>query len=249
MSLTEDLYELFLIDQQVRGLSKGLNAASAYLKNQHAKQEQLQRQLDELCDLIRHAEASAATAENEANSIEQRIQKLRDQMNSAKTNKEYSALLVEVNTIKLDKAKAEEQALQHMTRVDQLKAQREEVRAKLTEQQKLRQHAEQQLADRKAEVGDQLAQVKTKRESAARQLSAEALTIFEKLSESTDGEALAEVTCEERFADYHCGGCYMALPMERVNVLATTPDKIVRCPSCTRILYLATSIREALSRK
>lgn len=245
MGLTHNLYELFLIDQQVRGLSRGLNAAGNLLKTQQTKLQQLQRQLAEITDQLRHADASAANAENDSNSIELRIQKLRDQMNSAKNNKEYSAMLVEVNTIKLDKGKAEEVALQHIQKAEQLKAHQEQVKAQIVEQEKLCVHAEQQVAGRRSEVGAQLDEVKARRAVAAQQVPAESLALFDKLSNATEGEAMAEVTHEDKFDDYHCGGCFMALPMETVNQLGSS-DRIIRCTSCTRILYLATAARESL---
>lgn len=245
MGLTHNLYELFLIDQQVRGLSRGLNAAGNLLKTQQTRLQQLQRQLSEVTEQLRHAEATAANAENDSNAIEQRIQKLRDQMNSAKNNKEYSAMLVEVNTIKIDKGKAEEVALQHIQRAEQLKAQQDQIKAQIVEQEKLCAHAEQQVAGRRAEVGSKLDEVKALRVQAAQQIPGDVLILFEKLSSSTDGEALAEVTHEDKFDDYHCGGCYMALPMETVNQLASS-DRVIRCTSCTRILYLASATRESI---
>ena len=248
MGLTQDLYELYLVDQQVRGLSRGLNAAASHVKTQQGRLDQLNRQLAELNDQLRHAQAAAGNLENDAAAVNQRIDKLREQMNAARTNKEYSALLVEINTLKIEKGKVEEQALEHLTRADKIKADAEAVAEKVAEQQRVKAHADKMLAERQAEVGDQLAQVKAKRETATRQLPPQALAVFEKLSEGTDGEALAEVTREDPRSDYTCGGCYMALPMERVNLLATT-DEIVRCPSCTRILYLATEMRAALSSK
>jgi uncharacterized protein len=248
MGLTQDLYDLYLIDQQVRGLSRGLNAAASHVRGQQAKLDQLNQQLSELGQQLRHAQAAAANLENDAATVQQRIDRLREQMNSAKTNKEYSAFLVEINTLKVEKGKIEEQALEHLTRVDKLKEQAQAVQSQAAEVQRIKSHAEKTLSEREAEVGDQLAQVRARRETAARQVPPKALTVFEKLNEATDGEALAEVTREDPRSDYTCGGCYMALPMERVNLLATT-DEIVRCPSCGRILYLATETRAALSEK
>jgi len=244
----QDLYDLYLIDQQVRGLSRGLNAAATHVKSQQAKLDQLNAQLAEVNDQLRHALAAAGSLENDAAAVSQRIDKLREQMNSAKTNREYSTFLVEINTLKLEKGKVEEQALEQLTRADKLKADVEALQSKVIEQQRIKAHAEQKLAERRAEVGDQLEQVKAKRETAARQIPANALVVFERLCETTDGEALAEVTREDPRSDYTCGGCYMALPMERVNLLATT-NELVRCPSCARILYLATETRAALSEK
>ncbi len=45
---------------------------------------------------------------------------------------------------------------------------------------------------------------------------------------------------EGKSAAFSCGGCFMGIPAESVNVLMTRDD-IIRCPNCTRILVLSES--------
>ena len=175
--------------------------------------------------------------------------KLREALNQAKTNKEYSAMLVEVNTLKVDKGKIEEQALELMGQIEQLKAEVAEVEAKVAEQQKIKSHGEAELESRTAEVADQLEQLKEKRRVAAEAVPAKALDIFEKMAESLDGEAMAPVEQEDpRRLEFNCGGCYMSIPIEQVNRLGSS-DTLVQCTSCRRILYLSDELRGSLAGK
>jgi predicted nucleic acid-binding Zn-ribbon protein len=246
MSLNDALRELFLVDQQLRGLSHGLDAAKAHCRSQQSKIDQFNRQLTELTGQLRQTQATEQNFENDAASIEERINRLRDQMNSAKTNKEYSAFLVEVNTLKIDKGKIDERALELLGQVDTLKAKIEDIRTRLAEQEKIKAMAEQEVAKRQAEVGDQLAVLKTQRDAAAAKVSPSELAIFERLAESMEGEAMAAVQQEDpREMEFVCGGCYMSIPVERVNQLVTQ-DRMVRCTSCTRILYLSSEVKETM---
>jgi len=246
MGLNEALRNLYLVDQQVRGLESRLEGAEKRVRMQQVKLEQLHQQRDELASQLRHAEAHAATLENEINSKDAKIAQLREQMNSVRTNKEYSAMLVEVNTLKADRGKIEEQALELMGQIDAYKEQMAALEGQVAEQEKVKELAERELADRHAEVKEQLERVKAERAEAASQIPPEALGAFERLAETYEGEAMAPVIEEDRRRmEYVCGGCYMQIPVEKVNLLLSQ-DQMVRCSSCQRLLYLEPELKEAM---
>ena len=58
---------------------------------------------------------------------EDQVAKLRMSLNSAKTNKEYAAVLTQINTLKADNARLEEEALKILQDADTIKAQADEV--------------------------------------------------------------------------------------------------------------------------
>lgn len=249
MSKYEALHALYLVDQQVRGLESRLDGARAHLRAQTLKLDTLTKQLAEISDQHRHAQASEANLESDVKGIEERINKIREQMNNSKTNKEYSAFLVEVNTLKADKSKVEERALQLLGEADKLAARMEQLKTQVAEQQKIKGLAEKELAARTAEVSTELDALKAKRTEAANQVPPATLAVFEKLADDMDGEAMAPVEQDDpRRMEYNCGGCYMSIPVEAVNKLVTQDD-IVRCTSCTRILYLAKPMKEAMGIK
>jgi hypothetical protein len=249
MTKYDALHELYLVDQQVRGLQSRLDAASTHVRAQTNKLDALKKQLTDLADQHRQAHASEANLENEIKSIEQHINKLRDQMNSAKTNKEYSAFLVEVNTFKADKARIEERALELLGESDKLAERMNQLKVQVEDQQKVKTHAEGELEKRRAEVGEDLDRLKAKRQTAAAAVPGDALAVFEKLADDTDGEPMAPVEQDDpRRMDYNCGGCFMSIPVEVVNRLATQ-DNLVLCTSCGRILYLAAPMKQAMGIK
>ena len=246
MALNDALVKLHLVDQQLRGLESRVTGARRHAKAQHNQLEKLKTDREQLAAQLKQAEASAANLEMEITATDERIEKLRQQMNSVKTNKEYSAMLVEVNTLKADRGKVEDRALELIGEVESLRTQLAELDASIAEQQRVAEMADAELNERHSEVADRLEELKAERAEAARELPGEALVIFDRLADTTDGEPMAPIIEQDRRRlEYVCGGCYMQVPVEKVNLLLAK-NEMVRCPSCTRILYLEPELKEAM---
>lgn len=250
MSVQEKLRSLFLLDSQLRGIRSRLDAAINRLGKQKGKLEQLERQRSELAEQLKQNQVKSASLEMQVAEVDARVTTLRTQMNSVKNNKEYSALLIEVNTLKLEKGKVEEQTLEQMSKVEQLKQEATDLDARAAEQAKLVGVAESEVAQCRAELGQQLDDLTARRNQAEQEVPPEARAIFNKLCDIHEGEALAVVGEESRrHMEYTCGGCYMLLPVERVNALMRRPDDVICCPSCGRILYMEEELKASFTAK
>ena len=179
--------------------------------------------------------------ELELKSRDESIAKLRASLNAAKTNKEYAAVLTQLNTTKADNSKIETQVLDLMKAIETDEAEVEQMKGQIEEQKEklegLRKDADAMATKYEAEIeefqGEWDAQAKT--------LPAEALDIFKRVADTYDGEALAVVESKDgKQGGHSCGGCFMGITAESVNLLMTKDD-IIRCPNCTRILVLGES--------
>jgi len=250
LSLQEKLYDLFLLDQQVRGLRTRLDAATRRLNLQQTKLNQLNQQQSELLDQSKHAQAEVSSLEKESQDAENRVGKLREQMNSVRNNKEYSAMLVEVNSLKDAKGKLEDKALEKLGQLEAFNASLAEVETQAKQQTKLVASAVTEVQNAKEEVGVQLTDATAKREQAAAEIPADSLTQFERLSDHYEGETLGEIEEQDRKRrEYTCGGCYMELPIERVNAVMSKPDSLVTCPSCNRFLFIKQELKASIGAK
>jgi len=247
LSVQEQLRELFIVDQQVRGLRSRVDAASRRLTAMRTKLEQLERQAGELNDQFMHAKASAANLETDSKGVDERIEKVRQVMAGVRSNKEYSALLVEVNTLKAEKDIYETRALEQMTKVEELQERADELKTKVDAQAKLVAGAEKEVEEGQAEIADQLGDLEKERAAAAEPIDPDTLALYQKLNDDTEGEALAEIEEQDRRRmEYTCGACFMSLPIQVVNATLTAKDKPVTCSSCGRILYVKAELKEAL---
>ena len=250
MTLHDKLRALHHVDLQVRGLQSRLDARSRRLNALGTKQAQYQCQHDELADQLKHIKAQLHNFETDASAAESRVTELRDRMNNVTSNKEYSALLVEVNTLKLEKSQVEEQALEAMTQVEALETRAAESDVQIADQQKLIAGAQEELTQTQSEVKDRLDALTAERDQAASQIDSETQRLYERLAHVHEGEVLSEIQEQNRRRmEYTCGECYMSLPIQSVNAAMSNPDALANCPSCGRILVIAAELKEAIGSK
>lgn len=248
MPLQDQLYSYFELDQRVRAMRSRLDAATRRKNAQQRKLDQLKQAASELDEQLKTAKAHAGTLESEAEAIESRIVAQRDKMNNVTSNKEYSALLVEVNTLKADKSKIDDAQLDAMGKAEALEAESQGLGEKVEAQTKLVEGATKDVTEAEQEVGGQLDELEKQRDEAGEPLSDNIRKSFDRLSHTYDGEAMAEISEQDRRRmEYTCGGCYTLLPVESVNALITKPDQLTTCGTCNRILYVASELRESLA--
>jgi len=218
--LTRCRRNVIIQENQVRSLTNSLEA----------KKEEIQLtkvQIDRL--------------ELELKTRDESIAKSRASLNMAKTNKEYAAILTQLNTTKADNAKIESQALELMKDVEAdeeevagIKMQIEEQKQKLDQ---TRKEAETLAIKYEAEIEE----IQKEWDGFAKTIPTEQLAIFSRVAETYDGEALAIAEQQDdKPGAYCCGGCFMGITAETVNLLMTKDD-LIRCPNCTRILVLGGS--------
>ncbi len=177
--------------------------------------------------------------ELELKTRDQTIAKLRASLNSAKTNKEYAAVLTQLNTTKADNSKIETQILELLKDIEADEAECEKIQKQIDEQkqtlEKVRKETELLAGKHQAEIKE----IQAEWDKVAKTIPAESLEVFKRVAETYDGQAVAAVEQqEEKSGTYSCGGCFMNIAAECVNVLMTKDD-IIRCPNCTRILVLS----------
>ncbi len=250
MTLTTDLLSLFRIDSQVRGLRSRLDSASRYLDAQDQILNDLRQQCEEVQLRRRHVQATIGNLEGEVAVIDERLEKLRGELNVATTNKQYTAVLTELNTAKLARSEVEDRILQEMETVEECGRQLETVTRDTEERIKVRAVAETQLQQRHDEVGKRLAELEQQRSTAAGCIPGTDLKLFDELAEAYNGEAVAAVEeIDRRRREYVCGSCNLNLPFEAVAALLGRGDTLVVCPACGRILFLQDETRGALAKK
>lgn len=253
MNVTSKLLSVFKVDKQYRGLRSRLSAAEKYLAEQTRLITEIDAKKASIDAQLRQLTASGLNFEGEVKRLDARMTTIREQMNSAQTNKEYKAFLTEVNTIKADRDRQETSALEQMSKAEELRRQVEELDKNRAERERIQAKAVSDRDQRAAEIKDKLADLQNQRDTLAKELSKETLTVFERLVQTRGDEAMAHIEeADRRRHEYHCGSCMMAIPVEAVNGLLVS-GKLTRCASCQCILYiedeLAKSMREPAGKR
>ncbi len=245
MALTAKLLRLYQVDKQVRGLQSRVKTAERFLTLRERELAELDAKRDSLKAQSRQLQATAHNDESEIKGIDEHITKLRDQLNSATTNKQYSALLTEVNTFKADRGAIEERALETLTRLEEVNGQLEELQNKRGDIVKLRDHAAAERDEKAAEIKSRLEELQAERDVAAGELPADVLQEFESELELREDEVMAPIEeMNRRAMEYCCGACQVLLPMEIVSA-SINGNTLTKCSNCNAFLYIEEATREA----
>jgi predicted nucleic acid-binding Zn-ribbon protein len=176
--------------------------------------------------------------ELELKSKDETIAKLRASLNNAKTNKEYAAVLTQLNTTKADNSKTETQSLELLKDIEADEAECKDIQKQIDEQkEKLEQtRKESEILANKYQT--EIDKIQSEWDQVAQTIPKDSLDKFKRVAETYDGHAVALIEEQPgKKGAYSCGGCFMGITAESVNLLMTKDD-IIRCPNCTRILVL-----------
>lgn len=232
------LLRLFRADQALREAVAHLDSITKEVRTQESRNAATRERLTAAQARLKELQARSANHELDLKMREEHIEKLRNRQQTAANNKEYQALLVEINTAKVDRAKIEEATIKLMEQVETATAEVSRLTTTLEADSA-------KLAELQARVGDKAAAAKAEvdrlrpeRDAAAAALKPELVVQFDRLAERFDGEAMAAIDKPNpREEEYLCLGCNITLVTNVFNQLKTRDD-VVTCPSCRRILYI-----------
>jgi len=235
--IIEKLKELQAIDVKIGTLNKACVDKSSELDSLKENIERLQKQYEEIKQKAKQLKIEVDKKDLELKSNEDKINKLNTQLNTVKTNKEYSALTNEIKSAKADNDVIEDVILNLFNQNELVQKEAKEVEVCIkNETDKLN-----AMADR---VNEEISAIKVEVESVCQlrqknttQIDAEILGKYEKIiSNKSDRTALACVG-EPSKGYYTCQGCHMDVPPQQVNELMKKKE-MVCCKSCLRILYI-----------
>jgi predicted nucleic acid-binding Zn-ribbon protein len=161
-------------------------------------------------------------------------QKSEARLYAVKTNKEYSAVLVEIEEIKQEKAKIEEEVLSLMEMQERLAMEIRNAEASLKTGESQGREEEAQIRQRLAAVEAELDGLRGERESLSRDLPKDLLADYEKLLRPRGGLAVARVLPVD--GGSICGGCRMTLTPQCLQEVKQQ-SALLNCESCGRFLY------------
>ncbi|MHC4324712.1 MAG: zinc ribbon domain-containing protein [Planctomycetota bacterium] len=166
------------------------------------------------------------------------ITRLRASLNSAKTNKEYAAVLTQLNTTKADNSKIETQSLELLKDIEADETEVDDIQKQIDEQKEALEQTRKESEVLAAKYQAEIDKIQIEWDQVAQTIPSDSLDKFKRVAETYDGHAVALIEQQaNKKGAYSCGGCFMGITAESVNMLMTRDD-IIRCPNCTRILVL-----------
>lgn len=241
-SVLDALHHLQEIELQLAEVRQRVKVKSQAVRAQEKRMASLVADVDAKKKSNRDKQVEADRLGLDIKSIEDRMSKLRGALNTSKTNKEYSTVLLELNTMKADCAKIEERALSIMGEIDAAKKVIQQEEARLADEQARLDEVRKTAHDYEQQVADRLNLLTREREQASAAVPPAVLGIFGRVAEKHEGQAMALVNrTNPRREEFVCSGCNMGVTLQQVNAIISR-DEPIFCNICGRILYLDRSV-------
>lgn len=222
------------------------------LQENEVKKDRIRRFLKELPEQFSRLEDELATIERRLQEQEARlgqekkayrdsegtlqqkqasVKKSDEKLLSIKNNKEYQAVLTEIEDMKAEIAALEDTMLDQLFAVESAERDLVEARAGANERRERLEEERRELEERQAEDEARLAGLEKEWKELSGQLPTWLLDQYLDIRQTVfDGQAVAAVK------NFICQGCNMNIPPQMYNELHTT--NVLRfCPFCSRIIY------------
>lgn len=230
VSKIETLLTLQDVDLQIRDIEKELEDIPARQKLEESRLQEHREALGAAEDKHKAAQAAVQQLELEAESIQERIRKLRQQQVELKTNKEFKTMEHEIEMAQKDILLLEDKELVLMEGVETSRLIVKESSADLKDEEEAVAEDVKALDGRAGELKDELGALKAERDKAAGEVDASWLQHYERLLSRRKDRVV--VPLQEGI----CGGCHMKLPPSVLHNTHRKTDMVV-CEYCGRLLY------------
>ena len=224
------LVELQKIDSEIFRQKKELASHPTIQKGLDAEFEKKKASVKTAEEGLKTLQLRQKQKESDLAVREEKIAKLQGQLYQLKSNKEYSAMELEIKGFKADKSLLEEEILGLLDSVDQAKAALAKEKESLSLEEKKHQTEIAELNRKSTEIQRMVSAGEEKRKAYTPNIESRLLSQYERILKSREGLALVPVR------NNACGGCHMGLPPQVVNE-TQQHDKWILCESCARLLY------------
>jgi uncharacterized protein len=209
----ENPTRLAQVDEETKTVEEGLKRFLAEMEVLKKKRRDLEREVDEL---------------------DQKIKKSQIKLMEVKTNKEYRAMLTEIDELKKAKSTKEDLLLEFLEKLEEGQ-QKEKSLKKMVESKtaegKLKKAALEQEGKQNVEA---LSDLNRQRKDLTGLVEPSLLKQYEFLKDRLRGVAVSEAR------EAMCLSCHMQIPPQLYNELHRQ-DRVITCPSCLRILFISES--------
>jgi predicted nucleic acid-binding Zn-ribbon protein len=209
------------------------------LHDEHATRGAEIQVLEEAAETLGRERRAAEAAIGDA---QEKLKKYQQQINKVSTQREYGALLQEIDTAKAQIATCEEQAFSSLERLEQTQR---DLAAKREDFRDLDRRYAAELArweEEKPAVAQRVAELEAQIQGLREKLPRSLYSQFERIRERHGASALAPIRLLERPGgkgprEWHCGACNYRVRPQVVVEIRNSSD-LVQCDSCKRILFL-----------
>lgn len=228
----ERLVELQVLDDEVARLAAAVRACPEALASEERDARAESDRAKAIEAALAEMKKELARLEMDLKTVEDKSRKAQVQRNQSKANEEYTALTREIDHAKSQGSDLETKILLAYEAIEGKKAELERGRDRQKAQDQRLQAARAKIRDEQQRIEKDLAAARARRNERARSVSADAISVYDRIRKRTGDRAIVRVDGE------NCAGCHVALTSALIVQVVSADKGFACCPSCARILYV-----------
>lgn len=224
------LIELQEVDTTILSIADKIESLPGRLEQFRAPFKEANNALQKIKAQYETLSKNRKNKESEAEDIQEKINKFKSRSKEVKTNKEYEALLKEIEGFEKEKFRIEDEILSQMENMEALgkNLQKEELKVKKAEEELKQQ--EKAIEEEKAKFHSEMEVYKTKRKEYVARIESDLYEQYMNLLKRSGGIAVVQTRKEI------CLGCNTNIPPQQYNDIKKN-ESIFNCYYCKRFLY------------
>jgi predicted nucleic acid-binding Zn-ribbon protein len=226
----EKLIQLQQLDMEIRELTLFLDSIPPQVEDIDKKITESALLAAAAKEKMTGSQKKRRELESEVKDIKSQIGKYKRQLNEVKTNKEYTALLKEIEESEKRVDRLEETFIAEMLLEDDIQKEIKTAGQKHAETQASLTKEKEVLSQKKGETEEKARVFGQRREELLPTIPAEQVNLYLKIFRKKGGTALSPVK------DDFCALCHVRVRPQVLNELLST-RKLILCENCGRILY------------
>jgi predicted nucleic acid-binding Zn-ribbon protein len=233
----EKLIALQELDNELRSLHQLLDSTPLKLNEIDQKIGTATQLVQKAKDKLLQNQRKRRELEAEVNELKNKIATYKRQLNDVKTNKEYTALLKEIEETQKKVEVLEEQIIAALLEADDIEKEIEAANQAYSKEEARYKKEKELLLSHQQEWESRLQDLQKRKEELTALISREQIALYSRIAAKKGGVAISPVT------DDFCSMCHMRIRPQVLNELYDM-KKIYLCENCGRILYLCLEKKE-----
>lgn len=225
----QKLLDVQKVDLKIRGLESEVSVIPRQIQDWDSALSSQKERLAELKKEMDEKKKAQRAVERQIEQKQAELAKYNAQLPMIKTNREYKAILVEIDMVEKEISEFEEQVLTKMGEVEELEIKAKASAAEVKRAQEEIEKEKENLRQKQKALEESLEGTRSERQTLVTFVDNILLSQYDRIRIRKGGLAVARVL------DESCGACHVELPPQVVNEVIG--GKIKACPSCSRLLY------------
>lgn len=227
-----DLIVLQDCDNKIREIMNKRDEGPLRVKKLAEELDVVARKFQEKNDRLNLLKKDSRKIEQEIQELEEKIEKSNIKLSLIKSNKEYKAVLKEIEDLKHVKFQTEDKAIQVMEEIEELEKICSENKEKEAELRKAFESDKEEIERELEALEEELKILDAKRDTFTHAIDQDLLRKYLYLRDHKAGQAISPVLGGV------CQICHMNIPPQTFNELIRG-DSLMTCTNCNRIIYWA----------